>query len=372
MSVVKLGIWTVIPNHYQRAFHRALVGLGADVRVLYHGHVSSERQKLGWDSPGESDLLPYEQSVVHKNNWLDALPDWKDRVHVLSGYRTRPTRKLVRRLCASGSDWVHWSEPSHPGWRRALGYPLRRWYGGLVATKALGAFGTGRAALEDFAAWGVRSWRMASLPYVVEPSVIPAESRAQPVDGPTFLFLGQLSPRKGVDVLIHSIAGLVQAGYSPRLRLAGSDTRQVDYRDLASRLRVASAVTFMGPVPVEGVRALLRQADVLVLPSRSDGWGVVISEAVAEGMAVITSDRCGAAHELVIRGWNGFVVRSGSASELAEAMSVYIRTPGLARLHGLRSRDISVHYEPDKIAQIFIENISAWREARRLGQGVAQ
>ncbi len=68
------------------------------------------------------------------------------------------------------------------------------------------------------------------------------------------------------------------------------------------------------------IRALYRCSDILLHPARSEAWGVVIQEAVASGMAVIASDRTGAAADLVHHGENGFIVSPDDVPATANAL----------------------------------------------------
>ena len=72
----------------------------------------------------------------------------------------------------------------------------------------------------------------------------------------------------------------------------------------------------MGKLPLEEVPAVMAKADCLVLPSRHDGWGAVVSEALMVGTPVICSDHCGAAVAVVASGHGG-VFESGDVKSLS-------------------------------------------------------
>ena len=71
--------------------------------------------------------------------------------------------------------------------------------------------------------------------------------------------------------------------------------------------------------PGTGLLDDFAQADVFVLPSRYDGWGVVVNQALAAGLPIITSDEVGAGFDLVEPGSNGFRVRAGEVDDLHRA-----------------------------------------------------
>jgi glycosyltransferase involved in cell wall biosynthesis len=124
-------------------------------------------------------------------------------------------------------------------------------------------------------------------------------------------------------------------------------------------------ILLKGAMPFERLGAVLRAADVLVLPSRHDGWGMVIAEATGFGKAVIASDACGATAHLIKQGWNGFVVPAGDVMALVRAMQDYAGDPDLARLHGERSPDLYAEVTPERNAERLL-NIIHERLGRHL------
>ena len=107
--------------------------------------------------------------------------------------------------------------------------------------------------------------------------------------GGTALFLGRLYPVKGVDLLLQAWAQLRPAGW--HLRVAGPDEAGTlaDMQSLAQKLGLQQAVSFVGPVVSERKRQELQQADLLILPSRSESFGVVVAEGLAHQTPVLTT-----------------------------------------------------------------------------------
>jgi glycosyltransferase involved in cell wall biosynthesis len=88
----------------------------------------------------------------------------------------------------------------------------------------------------------------------------------------------------------------------------------------------------------EDLAAFYALADMLIFPTHSDPWGLVVNEAMASGLPVITTSVAGCAADLVENGRNGFVVEPGALDQLASAMDI------LGRNHELRSR-LGTHSE---------------------------
>jgi glycosyltransferase involved in cell wall biosynthesis len=99
------------------------------------------------------------------------------------------------------------------------------------------------------------------------------------------------------------------------------------------------------------------RSDVFVIPSRHDGWGVVVNQALAAGLPVITSNAVGAGVDLVENGANGLHVAAGDVDELFRAMETVAGNPTKAREWGGRSkaraRDLTPEAGAEKWVRVF-------------------
>jgi glycosyltransferase involved in cell wall biosynthesis len=361
---LRLLVWSSIPTHHQSAFFAALRARGIDLRVHYYQHVPAERVSMGWS---EAPTLP--AGEFYTGNSLPPqtdCADWRERIHVVPGYGCRFLLRLSWFLSQQRQPWVHWSEHSWPTLRALATFPVKRVYGGLVRRRALGAFAIGDLARSEFVRWGIPAARIRFLPYAVE------GLGAQPVAPatalhPRFLFLGQLIPRKGIDVLLMAMKQVIAASPDAHLELAGVDRSEGAYPQQAQQLGLAKAVTFSGMVPAGAVAAVLSRSDVLVLPSRHDGWGVVLNEAASAGRAIIASEGCGAAHHLVMPGINGFRFPTGDPAALAGAMLEYCRDERLAARHGAASLQVFRDFTPERNAQRFEEGLDSLLQSDSAG-----
>jgi glycosyltransferase involved in cell wall biosynthesis len=124
------------------------------------------------------------------------------------------------------------------------------------------------------------------------------------------LCVGRIERAKGIAPLVAALGKLRAA----ELLLVGAV--QDDARALVS----APNVTVRAPVSPEALAALYREADVLAFPSLSDGFGLVILEAMASGLPVVASDHS-AGPDVIRDGQDGFVVPAGDAGALAERLA---------------------------------------------------
>lgn len=361
---MRVVIWMNIPSHHQLDFFQALRQDGVDLLVRYYDKsLFEERRTQGWQ---EHNLHEGEAFVKPDLSALGTIPDYKVRVHIVTGYGTSFTRQLAMHFSHYSIEWAHWSECSRPGLRWLLGWPMKRWYGNLVANHALGAFAQGVLASNDFLRWGIPIERIAFLHYAVRSNNQGSEPARECMDylagRDAFLFLGNQYHGKGIDVLLKSFASIPEDERRRwALLLVGKDFSRGRYRDMAQKLRLSESIRFMEPVPSNQISTVLKCAKVLVLPSRYDGWGVVLNEAASMGLALIGTDKVGAAHHLIRPGINGFRVRAGSIRSLKWALQAYIRNPGLATKHGHAGLKIAQEYTPERNAQHFLEAISSWK-----------
>ena len=135
------------------------------------------------------------------------------------------------------------------------------------------------------------------------------------------LFLGQCILRKAVDVLWHAFAAC--ADMDCNLTILGDGVFKPKLQAIVSAAPCRDRVRFLSAMDNQSAMLELQKADLLVLPSRFDGWGAVVNEALMRGIPVICSDHCGAA-DLVGESWRGAVFRSGSAPTLAQVLREWI------------------------------------------------
>ena len=167
------------------------------------------------------------------------------------------------------------------------------------------------------------------------------EQRGEPVssgDVPTLLFLGRLHPTKSPDVAIEAVGHLRDAGVACRLIVAGSGNGPYydSLRALARARRLHDSVVFRGAVDAQAKRALYRQADLFLLPSRHENFGLVLIEALSSGLPVITTRGVDIWKELEGGGGALIVDRTGAA--IGEAAAGVLADPERRRAMGERGR----------------------------------
>jgi len=172
----------------------------------------------------------------------------------------------------------------------------------------------------------VRSGRI-SVVYNGVPATIPTP-RTQQQDGHfRLLFVGNLLERKGVKDLLHAFAMPAIKARDIRLTMAGGGPVDV-YRAMAVHLGVAERVKFTGWVSQDDARALMVNADALILPAYDEGLPLVILEALASRTPVICTP-VGSVPEVLQDGRTALFVTPGDDSGIATAITRLLDTPEL-------------------------------------------
>jgi glycosyltransferase involved in cell wall biosynthesis len=235
---------------------------------------------------------------------------------VFNFYNDSRAAQLIRLRDRTGRPWCFWGE--RPGYRYA-------WLARLNRFGRLGALRGGRQPIWGIGRWAVDAYRKEfgdSRTYLNVPyySNLDRFQRAQPLqarDSFTFLFSGALTHRKGIDLLARAFARL--AAESPRVRLTimGDGDQAPRARRL---LGGTDRVDWVGFKDWDELPAVYASAHVLCVPSRHDGWGLVVPEGLASGLPIIATDRTGAAIDLITPGQNGWIIRAGDEDALFHAM----------------------------------------------------
>ena len=175
-------------------------------------------------------------------------------------------------------------------------------------------------------------------------------------DEMVFLTCAQLIHRKGLDVLIRAYSRLTSQSPPPALLILGSGPDENQLKELTASLK-ATGIQFLGFVQPRELSSVFMAADVFVLASRHEGWGLVINEAANAGLPMIATETVGAARHLVKDGENGFVVAGDSVDELHEALDKFVTDPSKANRFGRESIRIAEEFTPEKMAQKLYEAI---------------
>ncbi len=181
----------------------------------------------------------------------------------------------------------------------------------------------------------------------------PAISESRPVGGKkTILFIGRLTPIKGLDVLLAALRGRGDV----ELIVAGDGEQRREFESLATQLSIDAR--FLGRVTARERDDLLSASDAVVIPSltleggRTEGLPVVCLEAMAAGRPVVAS-RAGGLAEIINDGENGLLFESGDSQMLADKLKILFGDAALGESLARRARETAFAFGWETIGPRF-------------------
>jgi glycosyltransferase involved in cell wall biosynthesis len=221
----------------------------------------------------------------------------------------------------------------------------------------------GKNNLEYFKMLGLRDAQLVSAPHAIdiqrfsemgklkqEEALDLRKSVGIGLNDMVFLFAGKLERKKSVDTLLAAFvkSGLFKASH---LVVVGNGILENELKELYDKF---DAIHFMDFQNQSQMPIIYRMADVFVLPSEGPGetWGLSVNEAMACGLPVLVSNRCGCAIDLVWYGKNGYIFNAGDMNDLCEKleMLLILGKAGLKKM-GACSREKIEGFSFEKICE---------------------
>ena len=171
--------------------------------------------------------------------------------------------------------------------------------------------------------------------------------------------LGRLTRLKGIDLLLEAVAILQQKYPHIHLSIAGGGEEEPALQLLSSHLGLRQ-ISFEGPLSESrSVRSFLAGLDIFVLPSRLEGFGISLAEALSMERAVVGSDVDGIT-EIIQDSVHGLLFASGSAESLAAQIEILINDPDLRARLGKAGREkirdrFSIDYYCQRLHELYTE-----------------
>jgi glycosyltransferase involved in cell wall biosynthesis len=232
----------------------------------------------------------------------------------------------------------------------------QRWTRAVIIPRARAYIGTTRASLRLLASMGAQPDRVLEAPQMhsaIRFGELVASARpAQKNPAPVLLYTGALSERKGLDFLLDSFFQVADRHPTVRLRLVGDGPLRSRLEEKARRSNAAARIDFMGFVEFDSIHREYAQADIFLLPTLEDAFGVVIVEALSGGVPVICSKYAGAADYLV-DGENAFIVDPHDTAMMADRIQQLLSDSNLRTTFARRGKDLALLFDAPAVARIF-------------------
>ncbi|HYY57623.1 MAG TPA: glycosyltransferase [Pyrinomonadaceae bacterium] len=171
-------------------------------------------------------------------------------------------------------------------------------------------------------------------------------------------------PRKNIVGVLEVIAG--HHGWNWTIAGDGAERHEIERR--IKTLGLKERVRLLGHVDYKELPRIYSQADAYLQPSLSEPWGLAVNEAMACGLPLVVSDRCGCHEDLVREGVNGFTFDPSRPETLTEALDRLLARKSSWGEMGQSSREIIDGWGPELFAENFWRACDAARLPRRAGR----
>ena len=274
---------------------------------------------------------------------------------VLSDYSAPTTQIAMRMLTRRQKRWVFWGEVPGFNQRGRLASLLRQQLQRPIGKGATAIAAIGSEAVDVYRRLfpGIRVFNIPYFCDLADFRTAATARRTQRKHTVDVLFSGQLIERKGVDLLIRAFARVSDQVPELRLQLLGTGPALDVLRGMIP-LELRDRIQFLGFQQPDVLPTIFAAADMFVLPSRHDGWGVVVNEALGAGLPIIVSDRVGA-RDLVEHGCNGFITVAGDIDSLASALLKLGRSSDLRKSFGCSSAERVARWDVDEGVRRWVE-----------------
>lgn len=312
---MKVFVLTDSPSPYQVELFNEIEAQGnCELKV---GYLRSRDPQRQWTTPD----IRHESLDLESQGTRHARDAVCESDLVVFNYYSHPhATELIGVRAARGGPWCFWGERPgfrQPAWAAWIGRLLRRWKLAKLHESSMPIWAIGKFAVDQYRReFGPRRSYF-NLPYFSDLERF-RSTTANRRSEREFLFCGSLIARKGVDLLARAFVQLAAEFRDVRLRIVGEGEL---HQSLAQVLGpVSERVEFTGFKDWDELPELYASADVLCVPSRYDGWGLVVPEGLASGLPVIATDRMGAALEFIQTGVNGWLIPAGDETAILQAM----------------------------------------------------
>ena len=333
---------------------------------------------LAESDPGLRDWRVYKEEIQFS---YEVLPSWRQRIAgqklllnrglkdalrramadvvVCGGYNYPAAWQALRWARRHQVPFVVWVESTEQDFRSrapAIEFLKRRFL------KACSAFVVpGKSSFQYVMKYGARPEVVFTAPNAVDTKFFSSRAAAIRDAGEThrralqlpprfILFVGRLVREKGLLDLLQAYGKLApEQRAAVGLVLVGEGPDRAELTRCSSDIKPGQ-VQYAGFVHREQLAGYYALAEAFVFPSHTDTWGLVVNEAMACGLPVISSEAAGCTADLVQEGWNGRVVSRGDVAQLASAMEEVAKDSALRTRMGNRSKERILSYSPEACA----------------------
>ena len=328
MNEKPLHIWMNIPSYYQNDLFNELYKRLGKFEVIYAHEQDLTRKKQGWNF---NLMQNFESKIINKQLNISQLVKYvyqnRKSTHIVNGIWAEKYFFFVLLLLnLFKADFLIYSEAPVPIKKRSLFKKILLDFMIIPISKCLiyrakGFFAVSIFAENYFKSLGVKPEKIYRFGYfrnVEKPDSVKNKSSINQL-----FFVGQLIERKGVFTLLESIKNLSEINSNFHLNIIGNGILEEQIKMYIKTYHLENFITLQGVINSENVIQYIQQADLLILPSVFDGWGIVINEALQSHVPVLISDQCGA-KELIQHEENGLVFEAQNVKSLGKQLLKFL------------------------------------------------
>ena len=310
---IKICLWQYRPSLHQLALVEALSKKCDLTWVIEKKDLVGSRSKMGWNINSNVHFINISsfELMVKFISKLD-----EDIVHIFGGFRSSNNlEKILENLINRNKRvFVQTESFRYVNLRGLLGV-LKFYFNRLFLNKynVEGIFAMGNLGVNFFSSALLRFDKVMQFGYF---TVNREFHIKQTSDIFKIVFVGQHVKRKGIDLLFKAIKNIED---NFKLYIIGDGQLNNYLKEFVVNNHLQDKVIFLGNLDNDDVLSYISTSDLLVLPSRFDGWGAVVSEALMQGTPVVTSDKCGSS-VLINNSERGAIIRAGSVKQLHNAI----------------------------------------------------
>lgn len=311
---INIGLVTNIPSPYRIPLFNAIAGRdGVGLTVYFMDVTEKNRSWAVAPEEWEFDHVFLDGSTWHSNmldrsvavNW-GVIPRFREASHdviVVGGYNHTTCWVTLVYSKLSGTPIVPWNGT----WTRSirLNNPIANTLRRAFAQSGQAWIAYGSRAAAALSSWGADENRVFEATNTVDVARFAEQSkqisRQHRGDGFELLYCGQLIKRKNVRTIISALSNFPEDDIL--FTIVGDGTEMESLQRLSEEADIN--VSFEGYVSRDELYRYYSNADILVLPSKEEVWGLVVNEALACGTPAIVSTECGCAPDLIREGFNG-------------------------------------------------------------------
>ncbi len=369
--------------HYKSSVFQALQHLvdqqsDIEMKVLQIARNEQSRAALAASADGTAPVYTYNYELLFDRYWEEIglsertkalfrqAAAFKPDVINLTGYYDPAQLLLLVWAKARGIRVIMQNESTEADQQRGgLKEQLKQW----IFNQCDGFFCFGSQAADYLFQFGVSPGQILLRKNAVDnKALLTAYSKALPgrrneqerlgLRPNNFIFVGRLAETKNLPLLLTCFAEARKQAVKEQewgLILLGDGMERERLEQVINTLNLADQVRLLPGRPWYRIPDILALSNVLVLPSRSEPWGLVVNEAMACGLPVIVSDRCGCAADLVQDDRNGFVFDPDLPDQLTIHLTQFMDGLAPAKQMGEAAQQFITQYSPEAVAQEMLD-----------------